>query len=225
MGRMPDPSMLGAVVYGDGDETAAMADAVAEQIESWGRERPPRHAFEPGLPQADTLVQELRAAGIQYVFFAGGDVELDRFVRAADGIGWTPFVFAPGQLAGRAAVQAPARFQGRLYLAYPSAPGDHSDVAQREFQAFHARHELSTDHLYTQISAYTSARLLVEALRKTGRSVSRKGLLESLESFYGCTPPLTYDKNRRVGARGAHVVTVDLSARSFRRGSSWIEPR
>ena len=229
MGRMPDPSMLGAVVYGDIDETAAMAQAMADQAESWGRERPPLHAYQPRQLDAGPLVEELRAGGVQYVFFAGGDAALDRFLGAADESGWTPFVFAPGQLAGRAAVQAPARFQGRLYLAYPSAPGDHSEVGQQEFQAFHARHELSRDHLYTQINAYTSARLMVEALRKAGRSVSRKGLLESLESFYGWesgfTPPLTYGKNRRVGARGAHVVTVDLSAKSFRSGSSWIEPK
>ena len=60
-------------------------------------------------------------------------------------------MFAPGQLAGRAAVQAPSRFQGRLYLAYPSAPGDQSESAQREFQDFHTRHALSTDLVRTAL--------------------------------------------------------------------------
>ena len=36
------------------------------------------------------------------------------------------------------------------------------------------------------------------------------------------TPPLSYGPNRRIGARGAHIVTVDLDAKTYRPvGDGW----
>ena len=39
------------------------------------------------------------------------------------------------------------------------------------------------------------------------------------------TPPLSYGPNRRIGARGAHVVAVDLEQRAYAPTDGWHELR
>ena len=74
-------------------------------------------------------------------------------------------------------------------------------------------HELPIDHIQAVVSSYAAAKVAVEAMRRSGRSLSREKLAESLEDFYqfdtGLTPPLTYTRNRRMGAQGAYVLEVD----------------
>ena len=41
----------------------------------------------------------------------------------------------------------------------------------------------------------------------------------------GFTPPLTYGPNRRIGARGAHVVAVDLMKKVYEPVGGWHELR
>jgi hypothetical protein len=52
--------------------------------------------------------------------------------------------------------------------------------------------------------------------------------VEGLESMYqfdtGVTPPLSYGPNRRIGARGAHILTLDVENKTYRPvGDGWIE--
>ena len=65
-------------------------------------------------------------------------------------------------------------------------------------------------------------------LRKAGRDLSRIRLVEGLESLYqfdtGVTPPLSYGPNRRIGARGAHILTVDLENKAYKPvGKGWFD--
>jgi TATA-binding protein-associated factor Taf7 len=54
-------------------------------------------------------------------------------------------------------------------------------------------------------------------------------LVDALEALYqyetGLTPPLTYGPNRRVGARGAHLVAVDLLNKKYQPVGGWHEVR
>jgi hypothetical protein len=65
---------------------------------------------------------------------------------------------------------------------------------------------------YAAITALSAAKVLAEALRQAGRDVTRRKLMDSLNGFYrfetGLTPPITFTRNRRVGARGAHVIKL-----------------
>jgi len=69
----------------------------------------------------------------------------------------------------------------------------------------------------------------VEGLRRAGRDLNRQRLVEGLEGLYaydtGLTPPLTYGPNRRIGARGAHVVAVDLMKKAYEPVGGWHELR
>ena len=69
-------------------------------------------------------------------------------------------------------------------------------------------------------------KILVEALKRTGKNLTREELIKTLEGFYeyptGLTPAITYGPNRRVGAMGAYVVTVDLQKKQFVPVGGWI---
>jgi len=91
-------------------------------------------------------------------------------------------------------------------------------------------HALPPGHLQGQVAAFAAAELLLlEGLRGAGRSLNRPGLVEAIEALYrydtGLTPPLTYGPNRRIGARGAHVMAVDSMKKANAPVGEWHEVR
>ena len=108
-----------------------------------------------------------------------------------------------------------------------------SDVTQQGREAYGSlaqRHELPQDHIQAQLASFAAAQLFVEGLRQAGRDLSRERLVTGIEKLYrfetGVTPPLTYGPNRRIGARGAHVVRVNLERQSYEAvGDGWHDVR
>ena len=70
--------------------------------------------------------------------------------------------------------------------------------------------------------------MLVEALRASGRRLSRDGLVRELERLRnldtGVMPPLTFGPNRRVGSAGAVILAVDPGTGELRPVSAWRSP-
>ena len=66
--------------------------------------------------------------------------------------------------------------------------------------------------------------MLIEALKRAGRDLSREGLVDQLESFRGFAtayaPPLTFGPARRLGAWGAYVVRVE--GRELKGEGGWV---
>ncbi|HKV10040.1 MAG TPA: cytochrome C, partial [Thermoanaerobaculia bacterium] len=56
--------------------------------------------------------------------------------------------------------------------------------------------------------------------------VSRDRLITQLEALRqwdtGFAPPVTYGPNRRLGARGAYVVKLDLAKKTFEPAGGWV---
>ncbi len=169
----------------------------------------------PDFNAAGTATR-LKEAGVEVVVFLGVEHQTRSFLEAAAALEWAPVVLTPGVLAGKAAFDAPPSFAGRLYLAYPTLPQDREPRASGELSRLMKEHGLSPTHLQATISAYSSAKLLVEALRLSGRALSRAQFVSALEKLYrfetGLTPPLTYTRNRRIGALGAYVATPQSAA-------------
>jgi len=89
---------------------------------------------------------------------------------------------------------------------------------------------LPGEHVQAQLAALAAAKLLVEGLRRAGRDLSRVRLIEGIEELFGfetgVTPPLSYGPNRRIGARGAHIIAVDLANKRYAPvGDGWYELR
>jgi hypothetical protein len=106
---------------------------------------------------------------------------------------------------------------------------DVSESGRAEYLGLAERHALPPDHLQGQIAAYAAAKLLVEGLRRTGRDLNRRALIDALEALYAyetdLTPLLSYGPNRRIGAQRAYVMTVDMEKRSHESVGGWHEIR
>jgi hypothetical protein len=136
-------------------------------------------------------------------------------------------VYLLGVLVSGPPLGAPAGFDRRIFLAYPTLPRDITPAGRAEYQALAQRHALPPDHLQGQVAALAAAKLLTEGLKRSGRDLNREVLEEGVEDLYQyrteVTPPLTYGPTRRIGARGAHVVVVDLEAKQQEPVGPWTE--
>ena len=160
------------------------------------------------------------------VFYFGSERGLKEFTDEAAKTSWRPLILLSGPLSARVAFELPLAFDGKILLAYPNLPSDQSAAGIDELRRLSASHGLEKHHLATRISALVAAKVLVEGLRRSGRALSRAKLVSALEGLSkfdtGLTPPISFGQSRHVGARGAHVVAIDLRRRAFAPDAAWI---
>lgn len=172
-------------------------------------------------------LKKLADARADFVFFLGSGPEARAFLQAADRLEWRPRFLATGTAADDSLLSAPAGFADRIFLALPTRPSDPDPKAAASYRALAAAYKLPQDNLSAQLSALAAADTLIEALRRAGREVSREKLVDQLESLRsldtGFVPPLTYGPARRLGARGAYVLKVDLPGKRLGPEGGWVE--
>jgi len=148
------------------------------------------------------------------ILFLGGAADLGRFLDALAEAGPVPRLFLPASAVTPALMQAPAKFNGRLFVAYPTLPGDVSQDGRALYASLGEHGALPAVHLSSQIAALAAARVLAGAMQRSGRALNRERLgteLEGMSEFAtGLTPPISFSLNRRIGALGAHIARVDL---------------
>lgn len=177
----------------------------------------------------DAVATTLMSRGVATVLVLGAGADLASLTAAAERIGWAPQLLVPGPLASRDILGLPASFRDHVTLAYPSAPAQQQAGAMREFmRLLEAAPALpggpgrgdARAYQPTLVSAYAAGLLLVEGLKRSGRELSRRKLLATLESVQsfdtGLLPPLSFNADRRIGAAGGYLVGVDLDAHSLR---------
>jgi len=205
--------------------TARLGEVITDQARSHGLEAV--QVFEyPGDPaSAAQLAAALRAAASTAVFFFGTPDELTVVLQTLGKFPRPPAIFLPSTLVTPALFTAPAVFEKRIFVAYPTLPSDLSAMGRRDYNALRTKHDLPSEHVSGQIAAYAAARTLVEGLKRAGRDLSRDKFVSALEGLYrfdtGLTAPLTYNPNRRIGALGAHVVAVQLEAGRYAPVGPW----
>jgi ABC-type branched-subunit amino acid transport system substrate-binding protein len=214
-------------VLGQGDDHQKdLQTAITEQGKVHGWSAVAGFSIVPNRFDADGAARAFKEQGVDCLFYLsfGG---LKTLLEAADRADWRPHVFLPGALIEKEILELPVGFQKRIYLSYPTLPSDQTPAGVSEFQALLEKHELSVKHLTSQISAYVAAKIFVEGLKRTGSELSREKFIHSLEKFYqfqtGLTPRVTYGPNRRIGALGSHIVTVDLENKKFTPFGDWID--
>jgi len=125
----------------------------------------------------------------------------------------------PGSAVTPEIFDLPDSMDGRVLVSFTSLPTDYTPDAIAEYRSMAETYGLSKSHLAYQFRALSSAHVLVEALRRSGRDVSRDKLLEVLESFEqfptGFTGPVTFGPNRRIGHSGGELLRLDLHRKDF----------
>lgn len=216
-----------AIVSPDIEFNRNIATAVAEQakklhFKSTTTTYYPRDGF-----SATKYVSELNQKGIDTVFFLGSGQEAGAILNEAAATGWTPTVYMLGTLVGRNVGDAvTVKMKDKVFLAFPTVPSDVSEAGAADYTAFLQRNKLASTHAAAQASAIAAARILVHALELCGKDLSRERLVTTLEGLYeyetGLIPKITYGPNRRIGALGAYVVTIDPEKKLFPASVEWI---
>ena len=183
--------------------------------------------YDSGRFNVVDAIKQAKQPGVEVVIFLGSGEDALSFMREAEKLNWFPAMLVPGGAAGAVVFNGPIGFDRKVFFSFATSPADHTAEGSKEFRALREKYKLPESHVAAQISTYAAAKILVEALRRVGKDVSRERLIQALEGFHefstGMTPAVTYGPNRRIGANGAYIVTIDLKAKQFLPVSGWIE--
>jgi hypothetical protein len=140
------------------------------------------------------------------LWFADSPPNYDE-VRARTGVQST--LLLSGSLAAKVlSHKAPAQ----IWLAFSAGPPDITEDAAAEYRELSARYQLPRNDQPAQRQTLAGAKIMVEALRRAGREVTRERLvdaMESLQDFHtGLIPPVSYSATRRIGTDGVWIVPL-----------------
>ena len=209
-----------AIVSPDAEFNRAIATSVEEQTKKAGLKSVTTFS-------TSSRAAELKQKGIDTVFFLGSGDEATAMLKDAEAIDWTPSIYMLGTLVGRNIGDAvTTKMKDRIFLAFPTVPTDVSAAGASEYSALLQRNKLQSTHAAAQASAMAAAKILVHALELCGKDLSREKLITTLEGLYeydtGLMPKITFGPNRRIGALGAYVVTIDPEKKLFPASLEWI---
>ena len=214
-----------SVVFPQSEINLRIVSAIKDQTKSEGLSEPQVLDYGAGRFDVAETIKQLKQISSEVVVFLGASEDALAFMTAADKLHWYPTIFFPSTVGGKEIFGAPIGFNGKLFFSFPTGPADQSAEGVKEFRALADKYKLPAHHVAAQISAYSAAKILVEALKRAGKDVSREKLIQALEGLYeyqtGLTPAITYGPNRRVGAMGAYIVAVDLTEKQFVPVSGW----
>lgn len=153
------------------------------------------------------------------------------------------FLSAPGCLEGlsgarRALIPHPVfisiphadrrKLPEETYISLPAPIWRVSPQAQEAFARARAAVGNGRETVIAEADAYSSAALLIEALMRTGRDLTREDFVSTMESFSGfegaMTPPVTFGPNRHTGSRGVEVVRYNPAKGEMETNGVWIDP-
>ena len=216
-----------AIISPDFEFNRSIAAALEEQAKKsrWSAVTTTHYSREQ--LNATQFVNDLKQKGVETVFLLGSGIEVSAILKAADSAGWTPSFYMLGSLVGRNVGDSfSAKMKDKVFLAFPTVPADVSASGAAEYSGLLQRNKLDSTHAAAQASAIAAARILVHALELCGKDLSRERLITALEGLYeydtGLMPKITFGPNRRIGALGAYVVTIDPEKKLFPASVEWV---
>jgi ABC-type branched-subunit amino acid transport system substrate-binding protein len=177
------------------------------------------HAWQHVRLQAYDSAQDDLPLGSRSVFYLGSGSHFSRLAERLQTAGQVPYLFAASNQVAGDVLQVPSGFSRRLFLAYPFVPSDWTLAGRLALTQLRENQGLGGQHAVLQVGAFSSMLLLSEGMKQAGRDASREKLINALEGLHdfdtGLTPLISFGPGRRLGLRGAHVVTVDLPDQRF----------
>jgi len=102
-----------------------------------------------------------------------------------------------------------------MVVAVPTLRSDLSLASLKYLALLHKKYQIEGNNIAAQVFALSAAKLLTEGVKVGGRSLTRKKFVTALEGIYqwdsGLTPKLSYGPNRRIGSKGAYILTSNLA--------------
>ncbi len=216
-----------AIVSPDSEFSKAIATSVEEQEKKSGLNSTASIFYPHDAFKAKEYVSELKAKGIDTIFLLGSADDAAAWFREAQALEWSPNVYLLGTLVGKSAPElVPAGMKDHVFFAFPTVPADVSVSGAAEYSGLLQRNKISSAHAAAQASAIAAAKIMVYALERCGKDLSRERLITTLEGLYefdtGLMPKITFGPNRRIGALGAYIVTIDPEKKLFPASVEWV---
>ncbi|MDI3357246.1 ABC transporter substrate-binding protein [Pseudomonas sp. UYIF39] len=199
------------IIYPDEPSQRLAAQSLGQYLQD--------HAWEKvSLKDYDSAQDEL-PLGSRSVFYLGSGSGFSRLAERLQAAGQVPYLFAASNQVAGDLLQVPSDFSRRVFLAYPFVPSDWTLAGRLALTQLRERQGLGGQHAVLQVGAFSSMLLLSEGMKQAGRDASREKLISALEGLHdfdtGLTPLISFGPGRRLGLRGAHIVTVDLPGQRF----------
>ncbi len=116
----------------------------------------------------------------------------------------------PGSMVTNELLNLPALHTTGVYLGFPPSP---------PVESFETHAMTPAQRRACSASRLTSAAIMIEALKRSGRELSREKLIAALESMYefqtSFALPVTFGINRRAATVGGQIITIDEKTRSL----------
>jgi ABC-type branched-subunit amino acid transport system substrate-binding protein len=193
------PERRVAIVH-DGKSAAAREAALNEAR---------RAAFAVTEEAEVTKLDPLPARRCDTVVFLGGINALDQCIAWARDHEWLPDLLLP---ASSASPESLAGVPMPAWIALPTGPFDRTAGGLAAYRALSAFGKLRPDFPTLQFAALAAAEVLVEALRRAGRELTRESFLAALDSITdfetGLVPRLSFSPARHIGSTGAWIAPV-----------------
>ncbi|MDX6384499.1 MAG: hypothetical protein QOK48_2072 [Blastocatellia bacterium] len=226
--KKSDPQKTRAVILcSEGDLNKQIAVSIEDQLHKRGWKLVPRVSYQSANFNAPQQVAALKEQGIDTVFLLSSSANAGALLKNAEAADWAPSVYLLGSLIGKDITGlVPVKLKDKVFLAFPTVPADFSDAGAAEFRTLLEKYKLKSTHVAAQASAFAAAKILVQGLERAGKNLSREGLVTTLEGLYefdtGLTPKITFGPNRRIGAFGAYIITIDPEKKLFPASVEWI---
>lgn len=216
-----------AVLFPEAELPSAAAEAALARAKEAGWTNVVKLNYSATTLDANKLAEQLKAEGTAAVFLFGPGNDVDSFLRAASALDWAPYVLSLGVFSSRElAASVTAALTKKVFLAFPTVPGDVTSDGLAEYRALVEKYKLPAQHTAAQVASLAAAKTFVEGLKRAGADVNREQLVTTLEGLYeydtGLTPKLIFGPNRHVGAAGAYVITIDAETKSFVAAGPWV---
>lgn len=216
-----------ALLVPNGELAAAAAEAAIAHAKQIGWTDVVKIPYLSDSFDATKTAQQLKADNTAAVFVLGAGTDIEKFAAAANALQWTPYVLSLGVLSSQTlAANLPSAFTKKIFLAFPTVPADISTEGANEYRSLAEKYKLSPRHAAAQLAALAAAKTFVEGLKRAGADLSREQLISALEGLYdydtGLTPKLIFGPNRRVGAAGAYVITINADTKEFVSTGGWV---
>jgi ABC-type branched-subunit amino acid transport system substrate-binding protein len=216
-----------ALVSPDSEFNTRIAASIEDQEKKLGWQPLTSMRYARDQFKAAECVADLKQKGVDTVFMLGSGNDAASFFKSADAAGWTPNVYLLGTMVGRTTPDlVPAKMKDRVFFAFPTVPADVSAAGAAEYNGLLERNKLGSTHAAAQASAIAAAKILVHAMELCGKDLTRERLVTTLEGLYeydtGLMPKITFGPNRRIGALGAYIVTIDPEKKLFPASVEWV---
>ena len=216
-----------AVVASRSDLNADVIEAIKDYRKKQALSAPAVVQYDAASFDVVAAIKQARQPAVGVVVFLGGGEDTLSFMSEAEKVNWFPVMLMPGGTAGAVVFNAPMGFDRKVFFSFATAPQDATAEGIKEFRALQEKYKWPANHPAAQLSAFAAAKILVEALKRSGKDLTREKLIQVLESLHGystgLTPAITYGPNRRIGATGAYIIMIDMKQKQFIPVGGWVE--